>query len=153
MHNAISPGICPECGAEWTEGQDCTGYFHTMLGWEFEHQLLDVHHLLVLCYHLQHPSLYSPAGLELAKQLLGKFVKEGVTPQAMRQEMRQAVDSGRRNFKIKGNAESPGAYAYPVAWTMTAADMVRGDVANYYANVQAWAESILQTLAASGNLA
>jgi len=134
------------------EGQeDCSADFHTLLGWEFERQLLDVHHLLVLCYHLQHPSLYSPTGLGWAKRLLVRFVEEGITPQAMRQEMGQAADSGRRAFKIKGTDEAYGAYARPIAWTLTVGDVVRGGVEGYYANVQIWAESILQALDASGN--
>lgn len=147
------PATCPDCGATWPEGQDCTGAFHQLLGWEFERQLLDVHHLLVLCYHLQHPGLYSPAGLETAKQLLVDFLEKGMTPQAVRRTMRSTVDSGRRDFKIKATPTARGSYARPVVWTMTAYDMAQGGVESYYTNVQAWAESILAALAASGNLA
>lgn len=147
------PAACPECGATWTEGQSCTEMFYQLLGWEFEHRLLDVHHLLVLCYHLQHPSRYSPAGLEAAKQLLVDFLEKGVSPQAMAHEMRGVVDSGRRSFKLRGTPTAHGSYARPVVWTMTVADVVQGGVEGYYANVQAWAESVLATLGASSNLA
>ncbi len=102
---------CPECGAVWGDGQSCTDAFHQMLAWEFEHQLLDVHHLLVLCYHLQHPSLYSPEGLAFGKQLLVQFLEDKVTPQAMRRAMRPVVDSGVRDFKITGTPAAHGAHA------------------------------------------
>lgn len=144
---------CPECGAAWPDGQRCADAFYQLLGWEFEHQMLEVHHLLVLCYHLQHPSLYSPAGLDTGKQLLVKFLEKGMTPQAVRRDLRQTVDSGRRDFKIKGTPAAHGSYARPVGWTMTVGDVVRGGVAHYDANVRAWAASILQALRASGNLA
>lgn len=144
---------CPECGAVWGEGPSCAELFHQLLGWEFEHQRMDVHHLLVLCYHLQHPSLYSPEGLAGAKQLLVQFVAEGVSPQMMRREMRQVMDSGKRDFKIAGAPDAHGSYARPVTWTLTVGDVVRGGVESYYANVQAWAESALASLRESGNLA
>lgn len=144
---------CPECDADWSDGQTCTDCFHLLLGWEHEYQLPDVHHLLVLCYHLQHPSLYSPTTLAWGKRALARFLEEGVTPQALRREMHPMMDSGKRNFKITGTPESHGAYAHPVVWTMTVHDVVQGGPDHYYANVRAWAESILQSLRASGNLA
>lgn len=50
---------CAECGAAWTNGQTCEDHFHQMLFWEAENPRAgaEVHHLMVLCYHLQHPSL------------------------------------------------------------------------------------------------
>jgi hypothetical protein len=124
-----------------------------MLAWEFEHQLPDVHHLLVLGYHLQHPSLYSPAGLEGAKQLLVRFLVDGIPPQTVRRALRPTVNSGTRDYKITGTPESHGSYPQPVVWTMRAGDVVQGGPEHYYANVQAWAESILDSLRASANLA
>ena len=57
---------CPECGAAWKAEESCETYFHQMLFWEAEHPAYgaEVHHLLVLCYYLQHPSLYSPDRIE-----------------------------------------------------------------------------------------
>jgi hypothetical protein len=143
---------CPECGAEWAEGRTCAGDFHEMGGWELEYMLYDVHHLMVLSYHLQHPSLYSPDGLENAKGLLIQFFEEGVTPQEVRKKNSAALDSGTRKFKIAGTPESYGKYAHPVQWTMTAADVVAGGMDNFYANVEKWADSILKSLRESGNL-
>lgn len=147
-----TPTHCMECGADWSGGQTCTDAFHMMGFWELEYQLYDVHHLMVLCYHLQHPSLYSPDGLEGAKKLLVVFVEEGVSPQAMRKRMSKAADSGRRKYKIKGTPDSFGAYAQPPGWEMVAADVVRAGINNYYASARKWAELTLRTLRESGNL-
>lgn len=143
---------CAECAAVWVDGQTCTDHFHTMGFWELEYQLYDVHHLMVLCYHLQHPSLYSPEGLEGAKKLLVAFIEEGVSPQAMRKRMSKATDSGRRKYKIKGTSDSYGRYAQPVEWEMVAADVVQAGTDDYYASVRTWAELTLRTLRESGNL-
>ncbi|MBL8164890.1 MAG: hypothetical protein JNJ61_23090, partial [Anaerolineae bacterium] len=150
-HTITMSHTCPECGAPWSDGQTCTDDFHQMLYWEFEHNLLDVHHLLVLCYHLQHPSLYSPETVRRGMHMLAEFVEAGVTPQAMRQQIRTAVDSGNRSGTITARPGSAGSYAHPVAWTLTARDVVRGGAANYYANVRAWAASMLAALRESGN--
>ncbi len=55
---------CPDCGALLQPGESCRAYFDQMLYWETEEpSRWAVHHLMVLCYHLQHPHLYSPETL------------------------------------------------------------------------------------------
>ncbi|MEP7289389.1 MAG: DUF5946 family protein [Chloroflexota bacterium] len=146
---------CHECSAIWTEDVTCENHFHQMGFWEMENLSLlgEVHHLMVLSYHLQHPSLYSPEGLRGAMTLLVDFVERGITPAEVRQRDRAIVDSGKRRFKIKGTAASHGAYEHPVHWTMTAADVTAKGVTHYCDNVRAWARSIYEALKASGNLA
>ncbi|GAB4520804.1 MAG: hypothetical protein OHK0046_31510 [Anaerolineae bacterium] len=144
---------CPECDADWSDEQTCTEHFHTLLAWEWDHNLLDMHHLLVLCYHLQHPSLYAPETLAGAKQMLMQFVEGGVTPQQMRHLLRDKVDSGQRTTRITGTPEHHGVYLHPVHWTMTIGDVTRAGVTQYYASVQVWAESMVLSLRESGNLA
>jgi hypothetical protein len=143
---------CPECGADWSDGQTCTDHFHQMLAWEWEYQLPDVHHLLVLCFHLQHPSRYSPDGLSGAKKLLTEFLEEGVSPREMRERIGSAVDSGTRSYKIKGTPEAHGAYQQPIVWEIVAGDVTRAGVDTFYASVQRWAESVLRSLGESDNL-
>src|SRR5512133_3431095 len=122
-----SAPFCPECGAAQTHEATCQDHFHQMLAWELENPSLgEVHHLMVLSYHLQHPSLYSPEGLKGAMQLLADFLERGIAPNEVRRRDRAAMDSGNRKFKITGTAQSHGAYAHPVQWTMTAADVVAG---------------------------
>jgi hypothetical protein len=144
---------CPECGADWSKGLTCTDHFHLMGFWELENQLYDVHHLMVLCDHLQHPSLYSPEGLRYAERLLVLFLEEGLTPQQVRKRTGKAVDSGTRPYKIKGTPAAYGTYVHPIHWTMTVADVTGAGPENYYARVRAWADSVLKSLRESGNLA
>jgi hypothetical protein len=99
-----------------------------------------------LCYYLQHPSLYSPAGLNEARKLLKEFVVQGASPAEVRQRNRTRVDSGQRNWKITGTPASHGAYDHVVAWTITAADVVAGGSDRYCDEVRAWAQSIHGTL-------
>ena len=63
----VSSTLCSECGETLADGRTCADDFHQLLFWENERpELGEVHHLLVLCYHLQHPSLYSAEGLALS---------------------------------------------------------------------------------------
>jgi len=124
-----------------------------MLYWENEDNTLGVvHHLMVLCYHLQHPSLYAPEGLAYGMGLLKEFVALGTSPAEIRQRSRDKVDSGKRNWKIKGTPAARGSYPHPVRWQMTAADVVRGGMENYIENVEAWARLVWEQLQTSGNL-
>ena len=146
------PSFCPECGAPWPAGTTCQDYFSQLLALEWQHSLPDVHHLLVLAYHLQHPGLYSPAGLEYSLGLLVGFLEVGLSPQAVRRLERGALDSGKRRFTITARPGARGAYPRPVPWTMTAADVVAAGVDVYYEQVRAWARSILASLRGAGVL-
>lgn len=139
---------CSECGKVWTNEQTCEADFHQLLFWEAEFPAYgaEVHHLMVLCYYLQHPSLYSPAGLNEARQLLVKFVDHGASPSELRQRNRARVDSSWRNWKITGTPAAQGSYDPPIQWKMTAADVVVGGSGNYCDNVRAWARSINEVL-------
>lgn len=142
---------CPECGAAWGDGKSCQDRFHQMLAWEWEEPAnAAVHHLMVLGYHLQHPSLYSPEGLAEARWLLVEFLEHGTSPAEVRQRIGARADSGNRNWKIKGTPESHGSYDPPITWTMTATDVVGGGIGGYRDNVRAWARSILDSLNAAG---
>lgn len=135
---------CPECGAQLREGVTCEDYFYQMLFWENEFpENGEVHHLAVLCYHLQHPSRYSPEGLRYALGLLADFVERGRDPQEVRRRSRDSVDSGSRSWKITGRPGAQGAYPRPVRWKMTAADVVAGGAEQYRASVRAWARATL----------
>lgn len=149
MKNVIQ---CPECGADCSDGQNCIDHFHLMGIWELDYQLFDVHHLMVLCYYLQHPNLYSPEALSGAMKMLVEFLEEGITPQMMRKSMSKAVDSLNRQYKIKGTAESYGEYKNPIVWQMRAKDVIQLGVDNYYSSVRSWATVTLESLRKSGNL-
>ena len=149
----MTPSHCPACGAPQHDGGTCDDYFHQMLYWEAENPANGVvHHLLVLCYHLQHPHLYSREGLAEGLRLLVAFVDENLPPSEIRRRSRDRVDSGKRTWNIKATAESVGAYRHPVTWTMTAAHVVAAGEPNYCASVRAWARAARDALQASGNL-
>src|SRR5678815_2117379 len=138
---------CPECHAQREAGTTCQDDFHQMMFWEAEKPSLGVvHHLMVLCYHLQHPSMYSLDGLNNAKTLLIDFVARGLAPHIVRQQNRHHVDAGNRQWKITARPGMEGAYTYPVTWTMTARDVVAGGMDHYIENVNAWAQSVLESL-------
>jgi hypothetical protein len=144
---------CPECGAAWPGGITCRDHFEQILAWEFEYpEVFIVHHLTVVCYHIQHPSLYSPEGLRGAIRLLAGFLDGGITPQEVRRRDSQKLDSGVRKFKIKGTPASHGIYPTPVHWTMTAADVIAGEPARYDQNVKKWARSVLDALKTLGQV-
>src|SRR5687767_12044138 len=119
--------ICPECGSAWSGGQTCQDYFHQMLYWEAEDMETRgvVHHLMVLCYHLQHPSRYSPEGLAHSRALLVDFVEKGLSPAYVRKRDKEKVSSANRKTNI-GGRHMKGSYDRPVLWTMTAVDVVSG---------------------------
>lgn len=107
---------------------------------------------MVLCFHLQHPSRYSPEGLNQAMQLLQGFVERGETPDQVRWQNRDVVSSSLRSWKVTGTPQSHGIYANPPHWRITAAGVLAGGPAGYVYTVNAWAEATLQDLRKSGNL-
>jgi hypothetical protein len=144
--------VCPECRAPLAEDETCEAHFHTLLAWEWEYAMPDVHHLLVLVYHMQHPRLYSPETLRESLTMLAAFVEDGVSPQMMQARLRHQVDSGARKHKITGTPEHHGRYMHPVAWTMHVGDVIRAGPEAFYAGVRAWAAGSLDALRTSGNL-
>jgi hypothetical protein len=124
-------------------GGTCQDDFYQMLYWEAEDPARgEVHHLMVLCYHLQHPSLYSPEGLSYAQGLLEDFVVRGIAPAEVRQRQRVTVASDQRTWKITARPDAHGAYDRTIAWTMTAADVIAGGADAYCDNVRLLARSV-----------
>jgi hypothetical protein len=142
---------CASCGAPLPEGGACIDRFHLLLAWEWEYAVYDVHHLLVLCYYVQHPHLYSRAGLACALELLTAFVTDEAHPAVMRERIAPAAASGVRTTPITARPGDEGRFAHPVVWTMTARDVVENGPAAYYSSVHAWAASALASLRASHN--
>ena len=148
----MNPRKCRECGSTLSEQNTCIDYFHMMGFWELDHQLYDLHHLMVLSYYLQHPRTLSQEWLISAKQQLVDFLEHDVSPQTMRQRIASSVDSGKRAYHIRATPESFGQYEFPIEWTMTAKDVVSAGIDRYYTSVRQWASSILDSLRQSNNL-
>jgi hypothetical protein len=77
--------ICPECGSFLTNEEKCRDYFDQMLIWDFENPTGagKLHHLTVLCYHLQHPSLYSLEAMKSAKKFLRNIIEKNICAQKL----------------------------------------------------------------------
>lgn len=144
-----SPRTCPECGAPWPPGMTCEDHFHLLLFWEWEYDLQEVHHLMVLCYHLQHPSLYSPEALREGRELLARFVEEDASPVQVRRDMQAAMASGGREWRVRGRPEAHGSYEQ-VEWTTTIADVAEAGPGRYYESVREWACSVHEALKVAG---
>jgi hypothetical protein len=143
----LAQSSCSECHGSLTDDLTCQDHFFQLLYWENEVPAYgEVHHLTVLCYHLQHPSLYSPEGMTYARKLLVDFLARGLSPAEVRRQNKDLVDSGNRQAKITSRPGAQGAYPVPVHWTMTVGDVVAAGKENYIASVRIWAESILQAL-------
>ena len=142
--------VCPECGAEWKYGETCQDHFYQMLFWEAENPNYgEVHHLMVLCYHPQHPSLYSPEGLHEAINLLDDFLERGLTPEQVRKRNRSALNSSTRTWKITGTPTSYGVYDHPIAWTMTAESVIDDGKHQYCDSIRSWAISVHEAIKTS----
>jgi hypothetical protein len=123
-----------------------------MLYWEAEDPALaEVHHLMVLCYHLQHPGLHSREGLHQAVALLSDFVEGGVSPAEIRRRNRIRVASQNRKWKVKASGTDRGSYQHEVHWAVVARDIVAAGQQNYVESVRKWAEAVLENLKVTGN--
>ncbi len=144
---------CPECETPLQDGTTCRDHFHQMLFWEAEDPARAVvHHLMVLCYHLQHPGLYAQDGLSYARSLLLDFLVRGLSTDAVRKRRREQVASGNRAWTVTARPDSIGVYDHPVRWTMTAADVVAAGADAYCDRVRDWAQSVRVSLRESGNI-
>jgi hypothetical protein len=135
---------CPQCGAVWQADQTCESYFHQLQFWEFEEPKtrFEVHHLMVLSYHLQHPALYSEEGLHQAILLLREFLEQGTATSEIRKRSHRSVNFRQRSWSIRGSALSRGSYDHEITWPMTVADVVAAGEEAYVEQVRKWAASI-----------
>ena len=145
---------CPECGASLENAASCREYLNEMIRWDFEDfaGVGQVHHLTVLSYNLQHPSVYSPKGLEDAKSSLQEFLTHPASFAAHDKRNRERLASDVRDWKITGTSECHGEYGRAPAWKMRASDVVHEGLSSYVENVKKWAASVSESLRDSGNL-
>jgi hypothetical protein len=145
---------CAECGAPLVSVEHCREYLNEMIKWDFEDfkGVGQIHHLTVLSYNLQHPSLYSPRGLEYAKESLEEFTSHPTSYSEHGARDSQKLSSDVRDWKITGTPESHGEYIGKPAWKILASDVVDGGLENYVENVKKWSASVLESLKESGNL-
>jgi hypothetical protein len=132
--------ICPECGAP--DGL-CQTRFDEFLALEFSdpgHGA--VHHLTVAAYMLQHSSKLTREGWIYERELLQEFLVENKSPLLVRQQKRDVVDSGKRQFKIKSRTGQP--VIAKTAWARTILDVRADDTKSYCLGIEMWARAVLE---------
>jgi len=130
---------CPECGATDTL---CKDRFEEFLAREFsDMDYGTVHNLTVATYMIQHSSKLSLEGWLYERDLLREFIVEKKSPSLIRQQVKDAVDSGKRTFKFKSKDGKP--VINKTAWTKTILDVRTENAEIYCADVNAWARSVL----------
>ena len=130
---------CPECGAT---GDLCKSRFDEFLALEFSDMGYGaVHNLTVATYMIQHSSKLSLEGWLYERELLREFIVEKKSPSLIRQQVKDAVDSGKRTFKFKSKDGRP--VINKTAWTKTILDVRAENAEVYCEDVTAWARSVL----------
>lgn len=133
---------CPQCGADLPFDESCRHRFDRCLAFEYENPgtFGAVHHLTVVCYMLQHNAYTRPVWLA-ARQMVAQFVRDGLTPAEMRQQIRAQLANGQRNWRVTTGEKL--AEFVTIRWTRTIADVRLDDPERYCADVTRWAESVL----------
>ncbi len=131
--------MCDECGAP---GNACEARFNECLAREFEDPRYGrVHNLTVSTYMLQHSSKLTREGWLYERDLLREFSISGRSPESIRSERRDSLDSGSRAFKIKSKTGVP---VIPhTRWARTVLDIRLDDPGQYCEDVVAWASATL----------
>jgi hypothetical protein len=130
---------CPECGAA---NNTCEAHFHECLGKESEDSgFMALHHLLVTSYMLQHSSKLTREGWTYERELLREFLLEHRSPEVVRRQDRDLVDSGKRTFKITSRDGLP--VISRSTWARTILDVRIENAGVYCEDVALWAKSVL----------
>lgn len=131
---------CPECGAP---NNLCQTRFDEFLVLEFTDPGYGaVHNLTVATFMLQHSSRLSREGWLYERELLREFVVEKKSPDLVRQQTSQQVDSGKRTFKFKSKDGKP--VIDKSTWKKTILDVRAENAETYCADIAAWARSALE---------
>ncbi len=127
---------CPECGAP---GDTCHEKFESMLALEFEDPKVfgAVHHLTVICFNLQHSSMFTDESIAWMSSTVQAIVEEGLSPAELRERSVKKFDG-----KVKVLRKAPRTSS-KIAWSMTVLDVRTDSPEIYVKDVTAWAKSIL----------
>ena len=101
-----------------------------------------VHNLTVATYMIQHSSKLSREGWLYERDLLREFIVEKKSPSVIRQQVKNAVDSGKRTFKFKSTDGKP--VINKTTWAKTILDVRTENAEIYCEDVTAWARSVLE---------
>ncbi len=131
---------CPECGAP---ANLCQTRFDEFLVLEFTDPGYGaVHNLTVATYMVQHSSKMSKEGWLYERELLKEFLVENKSPELIRKQNKDLVDSGKRTFKFKSKDGVP--VIHKSTWMKTILDVRAENAEVYCEDVTAWARSALE---------
>jgi hypothetical protein len=131
---------CPECGAA---DNLCQTRFDEFLVLEFTDAGYGaVHHLTVATFMVQHSSKMTREGWLFERDLLREFLVENKSPEYIRKQNKDIVDSGKRKFKIKSKTGLP--VINKTTWTKTILDVRAENADVYCGDINAWARSVLE---------
>lgn len=131
---------CPECGAP---DRLCQTRFDEFLALEFSDLRYGaVHNLTVATFMLQHSSRLSKEGWLYERELLNEFLVKGKSPDLIRQQNKDQVDSGKRTFKFKSKDGKP--VISKTIWKKTILDVRAENPEAYCEDIAAWARSALE---------
>lgn len=131
---------CPECGAR---DHLCQTRFDEFLALEFSDlRYGSVHNLTVATFMLQHSSRMSREGWLYERELLREFLVENKSPDLIRQQNKESLDSGKRTFKFKSKNGKP--VINKTTWKKTILDVRAEDPETYREDITAWARSALE---------
>jgi hypothetical protein len=133
---------CPLCGGVFTSVEQCRERFDLCMALEYENTAAygAVHHLSVACYMLQHNAYSAEVWLE-ARNMLARFIRDGLTPEQVRRQNRSRFDSRYRSWSVTTGAKLPEFDS--IVWTRTIADVRIEDPETYCKDVTLWAERVL----------
>jgi len=132
---------CPECGAV---DNLCQTRFDEFMALEFSDPAYygTVHNLTVATFMLQHSSKLTREGWLYERELLREFLVENKSPEFIRKQNKDLVDSGKRNFKIKSKDGKP--VINKTTRTKTILDVRAENAEAYCEDIKAWAKSALE---------
>jgi hypothetical protein len=137
---------CTECGAILAGDETCQDRFHALLAAEVHNaELMHVHGLTVLTYHLQHPSLTKPWYQAAGYDLMRRLFEPGRDWFDVLMEGRRRGTAEREAARWKhayGSVMPPEVATQPVAGEMTVADIDPMAPAGQGERVLAWAQSV-----------
>ena len=135
---------CPDCRAKLVGVEHCRDYFDYCLEKEFVDPCYGAVHHLTVAYMLQHPDDLSERGWREIRNVLTAFLVEGKTPEQMRVESRDRMNSGKRDWSMKKGPKLN--LPQPIRWTRTIADVDLSDAATYCRDVETWARAVSTAL-------
>ena len=131
---------CPECGAPEIS---CKSRFDEFLILEFtDVDYGAIHHLTVAAYMIQHSSKLTREGWLHMRELLREFLVENKSPEHVRRQNRDLVDSGKRKFKIASKDGLP--VINKSLWKKTILNVRTENAEVYCADVNLWARAMLE---------